>query len=367
MNLPTVSVQDLVVKGDDLVVGTQGRSIWVFDDLTPVRQLAARKGEELHVYAPQPATRWRYHSPVQPREERYTGENPPKGAIVYYQLGKEEKGELTLEVLDAEGKVIRKLTSKKDKDKEDPDDPDAPEEEEKKAALEREEGINRAVWDLRYEGAKAIKGAKVDSGDPKHGPLVNPGTYGLRLTLRDGDKRESRETKVEVRGDPRGKESLANLDEQLRMALRVRDDITRLTDSVNQLRAVRNQLKSQAKLLKGDDKAKEYLKEGKELLTKLDRLEERFHNPKAEVTYDILAMKGGAQLYSQLTFLYELLMEADGVPTQGFREVYAEEASKLKRLCEEWDTLVNSDLVRLNELARRLEIPNVLLPRAKKE
>jgi photosystem II stability/assembly factor-like uncharacterized protein len=367
LNMPTVSVQDMVVKGDDLVVGTQGRSIWVFDDLTPVRNLAARKGEELHVYSPQPATRWRYHSPVQPREERYTGENPPKGAIVYYQLGKEEKGELTLEVLDAEGKAIRKLTSKKDKDKEDPDDPDAPEEEEKKAALEREEGINRAVWDLRYEGAKAIKGAKVDSGDPKHGPLVNPGTYGLRLTLRDGDKQVSRETKVEVRGDPRVKDSLANLDEQLTMALRVRDDITRLTETVNQLRAVRNQLKNHAKLLKGDDKAKEYLKEGGELLAKLDRLEERLHNPKAEVTYDILAMKGGAQLYSQLTFLYELLMEADGVPTQGFREVYAEESAKLKRLRAEWDTLVNSDLVRLNELARRLEIPNVLLPRAKKE
>jgi photosystem II stability/assembly factor-like uncharacterized protein len=367
LNLPTVSVQDLVVKGDDLVVGTQGRSIWIFDDLTPVRQLAPHKGELLYVYPPQPATRWRYHSPVQPREERYCGENPPKGAIVYYQLGKEEKGDLTLEVLDAEGKVIRKLSSKKEKDEEDPDGPDAPEEDEKKAALEREEGINRAVWDLRYEGAKVIKGAKVDAGNPKQGPLVNPGEYVLRLTLRDGDKKVSREVKVEVRGDPRAPTSRTDLDEQLQMALRVRDDISRLTETVNQLRAVRKQLKSQAALLKEDEKAADYRKAGKALLEKLDRLEEKLHNPKAEVTYDILAMKGGAQLYSQLAYLFELLKEADGAPTQGFREVYAEESAKLKRLREEWDALVKVDVARLNELARRLEIPNVLLPRAKKE
>jgi hypothetical protein len=220
---------------------------------------------------------------------------------------------------------------------------------------------------LRYEGAKAIQGAKVDSGDPKHGPLVNPGTYVFRLTLRDGDKQVSREARVEVLGDPRVKSSLADMDEQLKMALRVRDDITQLTETVNQLRAVRNQLKSQAALLKGDEKAQDYLKAGKELMAKLDRLEEKLHNPKAEVTYDILAMKGGAQLYSQLTFLYELLMEADGVPTQGFQEVYTEEASKLKRLREEWGTLTKVDVVRLNELARRLEIPNVVLPRPKKD
>jgi hypothetical protein len=369
LNMPTVSVQDLVVKGDDLVVGTQGRSIWIFDDLTPVRMLDSEKDEALHLrlYAPRSAIRWRYHSPVQPREERYTGQNPPKGAIIYYQLGKEEKGDLKLEVLDAKGRVIRRLSSGDDKAKEDPDEPDAPEDEEKKTVLKREEGINRVVWDLRYEGAQVIKGAKVDSGNPKHGPLVSPGRYLIRVDLKSPNSVSHFETSVEVLSDPRVKASPADLDEQLKMALRVRDDITRLTETVTQLRAVRNQLKSQATLLTGDDKVKEYLKEGKELVTKLDRLEERFHNPKAEVTYDILAMKGGAQLYSQLTFLYELLMEADGVPTQGFREVYVEESAKLKRLREEWETLVNSDLVRLNELARRLEIPNVLLPRPKKE
>jgi photosystem II stability/assembly factor-like uncharacterized protein len=367
LNLPTVSVQDLVVKGDDLVVGTSGRSIWIFDDLTPVRQFASLHDKTLHVYPPRPAVRWRYHSPIYSTEEKHTGDNPAKGAVLYYQLGKEEKGELTLEVLDAEGKRVRKLTSKEKKDHLDPDDPDGPEEEEKKSELKREEGINRLVWDLRYEGAREIAKAKVDSGNPKHGPLANPGIYTLRLTLtRDGKKQVTRETKVEVRADPRVRISPTELDEQLRLTLRVRDDVSELAEMVNQLRAVRKQMRGQVALLKGDDMAKEYIEAGRELLKKLDHLEDKLHNPKAEVTYDILAMKGGAQLYSQLCFLFEALKESDGMPTQGVREVYAEEAGKLIQLRKQWEEIVRQDLARLNQMARRLEIPNLLLPRQKK-
>src|SRR5262249_45270616 len=105
----------------------------------------------------------------------------------------------------------------------------------------------------------------------------------------------------------------------------------------------------------------------RELLKKLDHLEEKLHNPKAEVTYDILAMKGGAQLYSQLCFLFEALKDSDGMPTQGVREVYAEEAGKLKQLRKQWEEIVRQDLARLNQMARTLEIPNLLLPRQKKD
>src|SRR5207248_2463208 len=93
----------------------------------------------------------------------------------------------------------------------------------------------------------------------------------------------------------------------------------------------------------------------------LDALEGRLHNPKAQVSYDILAQKGGAQLYSQLGGLLEYLREADGAPGQGLREVYAEQARLLRGLEAEWRELV-ADVARLNEAARTVDVPSVIVP-----
>ena len=97
-------------------------------------------------------------------------------------------------------------------------------------------------------------------------------------------------------------------------------------------------------------------------IEKLDALETRFHNPKAQVSYDILAQKGGAQLYSQLGYLYELILSGDGPPAQGWREVYEEQALLLKKYELEWKLLVKEDLAKLNEEAAKLNIPGVIVP-----
>jgi hypothetical protein len=94
-------------------------------------------------------------------------------------------------------------------------------------------------------------------------------------------------------------------------------------------------------------------------------LEEKLHNPKAQVSYDILAMKGGAKLYSQLIFLYNLLLESDGAPTQGVKDVYAEQAAELHKLEKEFDSLAGGDVARLNQEAKKIDVPGVLVPAAK--
>ena len=147
----------------------------------------------------------------------------------------------------------------------------------------------------------------------------------------------------------------------------MRDDITRLTKTVEQLRLVKKQIQTRAELLKDDAKAKPLLDAGKEVVKKLDELEERLHNPKAKVAYDILAQKGGAKLYSQLVFLYEALNEADGPPTQGVREVYEEQSLLLKKYGLEWQLLLAGDLAKLNEQAKTLDFPGLILPTAAKE
>src|SRR5439155_3593003 len=94
------------------------------------------------------------------------------------------------------------------------------------------------------------------------------------------------------------------------------------------------------KALNGDAKAAGWIKQATGVVAKLDALEEQLHNPKAEVTYDILAKKGGAKLYSQLAPLYDAVKDADGPVTQGMREVYAENAKELARLDGEWQRLL---------------------------
>jgi photosystem II stability/assembly factor-like uncharacterized protein len=391
LNLPPVSVTDLVVKHNDLVVGTNGRSIWVLDDLTPLRQWQPAVQEKAAFLWPaQPAVRYRYHTSLGEKKPLGGGENPKEGAAVHYFLKAKPEGEIILEILDDKGGRVMRLTSNKEPEVK-PDPGDYSEERYKKPVLAVEPGLHRVYWDLRYEGAEVIKGAKVDSGEPKMGPLVNPGTYTLKLTVGD----QVLTSKVEVLPDPRAvppnvwartaarmaesdealtPESIlrhvsasqlsADLKEQIELALKIRDDITSLARTVEQIRKLKGQLVARNELLRDDVPARGLVSASRQLLARLDALEEKLHNPKAKIVYDILAQKGGARLYSQLVWLFEMVKDSDGAPTQGIREVYAEQSEMLRKYQTEWQSLLAKDLPTLNEQAKKLEVPGVLLPKA---
>src|SRR5262249_10880327 len=158
--------------------------------------------------------------------------------------------------------------------------------------------VHRVVWDLQYPGADFIPKAKVDTGNLVKGPLVPPGEYTLRLTV-DG---QAQTTKLTIKPDPRGTADLAG---QHQFAMQIRSDLVKLVGTVQQLRSVRKQLEARNELLDGNSKAEPLVKASKDLAGKLDSLEEKLHNPKAKVVYDIFAAKGGAKLYSQYAFLFE--------------------------------------------------------------
>jgi photosystem II stability/assembly factor-like uncharacterized protein len=375
LNLPTVAVSDLVIKDDDLVVCTSGRSLWIFDDLTPIREYTpATADAEVHLFPPRPAYRWRQSGALDEGPRAGAGDNPPEGAIVHFSLKSKPKADVVLEIFDDKAKLVRKLTSKEE-EKEEKDDLDEEgdygDEKKEKEPLPAQLGLHRFVWDMRYEGAEVLKKVKIDGGEPKVGPLVLPGTYTLKLTA-DG---KTETAKLEVKPDPRLSPRRPapppavgftaptdDLGGQIEFALRIRDDLTRLVRTVQQLRAVKKQLADRNDLLKGDDKAEPLVKASKEFTIKLDALEEKLHNPKAKVNYDILAQKGGAKVYSQLAWVFETLKDADGAPTQGEREVYAEQVQLLDQLEKEWKDLVTGDLAKLNDQAKKLELPEVFVP-----
>src|SRR5262249_32413780 len=131
LNMPTVAVSDLVVKDDDLVVGTQGRSIWILDDLTPVRQWTKAMGEKgNHAFPTAPAIRWYGHDVVSNLQKVAAGDNPPAGALLTYYLKEKAKTPLVIEVFDEKNKRVVKIEGK-DKEKEpDVDDDDDGDDEE---------------------------------------------------------------------------------------------------------------------------------------------------------------------------------------------------------------------------------------------
>ncbi len=358
LNLPTVAVHDLVVKGDDLVVGTHGRSIWILDDLQPVRALdVALAAGGVHLLPVADAIRWRLGGAAYgTRVNSFS--NPPRGASIYYFLTEKPKGELKIEILDARGTTVRALSSVPREpdgsdDNEDPEDL-------KKEALPVDPGVQRAVWDLEWTGAAKIKGGKIDTGDPTEGPRAVPGPYTVRLTV-DGKTLTS---PLRVTADPRGGASQAELEAQLVHALRVRDGVSKLTGLVNDLRSVKDQLRARAKALdarKSEPGVSDLLKAAEETMKKADTLEDKLHNPSAEVVYDILAMRGGTRLYSRLAPLQMWAIEADGPPTAGLTQVLDAQEKELADLERATRNFIEEEIGTLNDAAAKLGLPFVIV------
>lgn len=357
LNLPPVVVTDIEVKNGDLVVATSGRSLWILDDLSAVRAWSSEAAAQpLHLFPTRPAERLQLQNGW---SAEATGENPPRGAIVHYSLATKAEGEVILEVFDGEGRRVRRLSSIPEPQIYPQDDPDEPMKE-PEAALQTAAGLHRAVWDLRWEGARRLENAKVDLGDPTVGPLAIPGTYRLRLTA--GGRTE--ETVLNVLADPRSRVSTADLAAQLDFALELRADVDRLVADVGELREIQAQTRELARRLAGDGRAAGLIAVAKRAGETAAALEARFHNPRAEIVYDILAQRGGTQLHSNLTFLYISALWGEGAPTQGMKEVAAELEALLLGLERQLLELKSGDLAELERQARELNLPRVLLKKS---
>lgn len=191
LNMPATSIRDLVIKDDDLVVGTHGRSFWIMDGINPLRQLtesAARSAAILY----QPATTWRvrwnmYTDTPFPQEEP-AGENPPDGAAIHYYLQEPAQGEVVLEIADAAGKIIRRFSSN-DAGYSLPADLNIPlywiRPQEK---LSTAKGAHRFVWDLRYAPLETsvsfpIAAVYKNTAPESASPWVLPGNYSVTLIV----------------------------------------------------------------------------------------------------------------------------------------------------------------------------------------
>ncbi len=357
LNLPHVAVVDLETAQGDLVIGTRGRGLWTMHDLTALKfQLSRPAIDQPWLGAAASSIRWREESTWAKADGT---ENTAVGAQLNYYLPKAIGPDevLELEILDAKGHRVRRLSSV-------PKPPDAPvgdadgPNEAPEAELSTVQGWNRAHWDLRHEGAELLSNAKIDSGNPAEGPLAIPGDYTVRMRLSSGGL----ETRIRVDADPRSPASAQDMAEQLAFALQMRAALNRIQSSVEWLRSAREQSQQLAARLRQDSSATAIVDAAEEVVADADRIEGALHNPEARVVYDILRGPKGAQLYSQLAPLYSWSQTSDLAPTAAMRARFAELSAQLAEREAAIAAMRTGSVAQLESAVAQAKLPRLILP-----
>jgi photosystem II stability/assembly factor-like uncharacterized protein len=363
INLPITPVHDLVVKNDDLVLATHGRSFWILDDISPLRQYAdSLAKEDMHLY--QPATAYRVHSGEAPSHLAFAGKNPPNGAVIYYYMKQapkpELKQEVKIEILDAAGNVIRKYSSAKNEPLDEPLDPDDKKPEKQ---IKPEEGLNRFVWDLHYEEANRVPGYFLwEYNEGAKGPLALPGNYQVRLTANG----KSVTAPFEVKIDPRVTTSQSDLEKQFKLEMNVREQLNRVYEAVNQIQDVREQLGGLKKRLVSGDATKPVFDGATALDAKLIAVRDPLINFKISASEDSLAYAPGID--AKLAFLSMAVSGfADSAPTESEYQEFDKLKKQTDELLGNWDQVRNADITSFQKLAAEQNIHSIYVPDAKSE
>jgi photosystem II stability/assembly factor-like uncharacterized protein len=342
LNLPITPIHDLVVHANDLAVATHGRSFWILDDITPLRQPATASAEAM-LYAPRAGVRVHYSDAVDKR--RPVGDNPPNGSTFYYYLKSVPKDEATLEILDAQGMPVKKFSSKEKKDDGQPQE--WPDLEPPPNIIPAKAGLNRFAWNLRYEDPVQSPGAFYE-GLPPQGPVAAPGKYTARLTV-DGKHYDQ---PFELKADPRHTaEHVQQVEQQVAFELQVRDQITKLHTAVNQIRDVRAKLDALKKWIGTDEK-------GKALVEAADALDRKMLEVESQLIQVKLKSSEGNLRYpnmlnEQWATFAALVDIADAAPTQQEQDVFKYLSTQTDENIAKWEQIRKNDVPALNDLMHK--------------
>ena len=359
LNLPTTPVHDLVIKDNDLVVATHGRAFWVLDDISPLRQFSEDvTKQDAHLYTPGPAYRIQAGAEGEHHPSKRTGQNPPAGAVIYYYLKDLPKAgtETKLEILDASGKVIRKYSSAETQLL---DEPPSPDDKKPEKEIKPDAGLNRFVWDLRYEEAHRVPGYYLwEYNGGAKGPVAAPGQYQVRLTVGGF----SQLAPLEVKLDPRVSVSQADLAQQFAMLSQIHEELNRVYDTVNQIQDVRSQVAGLKRRLPENASTKAIAASADDLEKKLVAVRDELVNLTISANEDSLAYP--PQIDAKWAYLAMDVSTADSAPT----EAEQLEFEKLKRqsgeLLSRWGDLQRRDLAAFQKLTVEGSLSTVVVPPA---
>jgi photosystem II stability/assembly factor-like uncharacterized protein len=361
LNLPATSMRDLVVHGDDIVVGTHGRSFWILDDITPLRQVTEQTAAApAFLFRPGVAYRVRRNvntdTPLPPEEP--AGKNPPNGAILDYNLQSTASAPVKLQILDANGKIVRSFSST--------DRPEASLEQlgrelnvplywiRPPQILSDAAGAHRFVWDLRTAAPASLRheypisAILRDTPRLPVGPAVMPGMYTVRLEVAG----QTYNQPLEIKMDPRITAPADQLDQQFRLASRICEAMNASFASLGQVRAVRAQLRDL-----------EHRAPQGEVADSIRALEQKVTPLEgAAAGFGPLGHQDSfAQLNGQFGQMLGVVDGADAAPTQTAQDTTGDLQRALSALQNQWDDIKARDISALDDQLRRANLPIINL------
>ncbi|HEX9154052.1 MAG TPA: hypothetical protein VF819_00735, partial [Nitrospira sp.] len=362
LNMPATSIRDLVIHKDDVIVATHGRSFWILDDITPLRQINAEiAASSASLFKPQAAYRVRWNqntdTPLPPEEP--AGENPPDGAILNYYLNSGGVGPVTIEIFDRTGKSVRRFSSA--------DKPEVSKEELDKELhvpthwvrmpqiLSAEAGMHRFVWDLHYPPISSLRHeypiSAIERSTPREprGPLALPGIYTVKLTVAGKTYTQP----LTIKMDPRILTPVAGLEQQFKMAMQIAEAMHQDYQALQEVKKLRAQLK-ELRDRPGTEKFTDAITVLDKKAAALEGSSREFNGPGG----------GGdgednlTRLNGELGTVYEIIDSADATPTTQAVASVAELQKSLTSLLARWKELQTKEVTLLHEQLMKSNLPS---------
>jgi photosystem II stability/assembly factor-like uncharacterized protein len=352
LNLPMTSVRDLVVHDDDLVIATFGRSFWVLDDVTPLRQIDSQvAAADTWLFRPELAYRVRpgYDQGTPVPMDEPLAPNPPDGAVVDYYLKEGTSGSVQLEILDTEGKLVRRFASNDELHKTDPHDvqfsiywvrDQQP--------LSAEAGMHRFVWDLRYPTPKSVRGSFRGAS----GPWAPPGSYIVKLTANS----KSSSQPLTIKMDPRVKTPQDALVRQFELASKLAARLDEVSTAVQQTSELRKQIEARKKEAGGNAKVQQALET-------LEKEIEVAMEPDSDDDFMLFGLAVPSKEHeplpkvaAALTGLLMIVESADAAPTADTRTASEKWDASGRETLARWTALKKEELASVNTLLQEANL-----------
>tara|TARA_Y100000768_G_scaffold330461_1_gene269166 strand:+ start:280 stop:3387 length:3108 start_codon:yes stop_codon:yes gene_type:complete len=323
LNLPLVPITDLTIKNNNLIAATQGRSLWLIDDLTPLHQLNDQvNNASFKLFKPIDSYRMGRLSRGTPRN---AGKNHHNGVEVFFNIDDNllnENTTISLQFLDEEKNLIKEFNNKSDDNK-----------------LEVNNEKNSFIWNMRYNDAIGFEGLIMWAASLR-GPIASPGKYHVKLTVND----ESEEHSFNILKDPRSNSTEGDLEEQFNFLVSIRDKVSDIHQTIIDIRLIRSQLNDLKSKI--SDKYPELQSTINDIISRITLVEEKLYQTKNRSGQDPLNFP--IRLNNKLAHLTSVASVGNFKPTDQMYNVRDELIGLIDVELKMWNNIKENDLVELN-------------------
>ena len=331
-NLPIVPVTDIIIKDNSLIVATQGRGIWMIDDLTVLHQLDSKKlNNEINLFSPKDSYRTRGSGG---KSSKIAGTNIENGVIVYYNLKdyKSSKDTVSISFSDMDGKIIKSFSNH-----------------DKENMLSPTKGSNKFVWDTKHDGAEVLDGMIFWSASFS-GPKSAPGKY--RVTLNKNGIKTSMPFEILI--DPRSEVEASDIEKQLDFVNSINRTVDNAHKAIKEIRKINLKLKEFELNFQKSDSIAELVTKSEKLRDKLFNIEKTLYQTKNQSNQDPLNFP--IKLTNKLGHLNRLVTMNDFPPTDQDNAVRLELTKKVENQLKIHKFLINTEVDSFNKEFAKLEL-----------